>query len=259
MDDQAPPTNNGAEPTDNPTPVDIAKEPSPEPTQPATEQQLREVEREMTGFERATLRWARVAVIMSGLAALFVCLQWWEMHQGGIDTHALAESTGDMANAASDQADAAQQFSDTAEDINNRMSDAVDKLQAAAENAKASIKATQDALRLEQRAWVFVSAMELKPLVLNDPFTIQFFVKNEGRTPATIRKETRIFMRVGDKVDKLQSIPGNPLFRLGLVFPGIVYGPDVASSTDNGGTRVIGPNDVAAYAAKPPAFWVYFY
>jgi hypothetical protein len=48
------------------------------------------VEREMTGFERATLQWAKVAVGMSAVAAFFVCLQWWEMHTGGADTHALA-------------------------------------------------------------------------------------------------------------------------------------------------------------------------
>jgi len=69
-------------------------------TQPETTDQLRKVEPEMTGFERGTLLWAKVAVIMSGLAALFVCLQWWEMHQGGIDTHTLAVATKTQADIA---------------------------------------------------------------------------------------------------------------------------------------------------------------
>jgi hypothetical protein len=44
----------------------------------------------MTGFEKSTLTWARTAVIMSGLAAIFVCAQWYEMHESGTDTHNLA-------------------------------------------------------------------------------------------------------------------------------------------------------------------------
>lgn len=153
--------------------------------QPATEQQLREVEREMTGFERATLRWARVAVVMSGLAALFVCLQWWEMHQGGIDTHALAEAAGDAANAASDQTDAAQQFSDTAEDINSGISDAVSQLEAAANNTRTTIKNAEKSFQEEQRAWVGVLAIaDIGGLTETDPWKVTAVFFNGGRTPA---------------------------------------------------------------------------
>jgi hypothetical protein len=164
-------------PPEVPQPVDRPN------AQPDPDTQLQQIEREMTGFERATLRWARVAVIMSALAALFVCLQWWEMHRGGVDTHALAEASGDAANAASDQADAAQQFSDTAEDINSRMSDAVDQLSAAADNAKASIRATQEAMRLDQRAWIVWAGTEGIP-ELDKPWTIRTHFTNSGRTPA---------------------------------------------------------------------------
>ncbi|MGA3264100.1 MAG: hypothetical protein ABSC47_08660 [Terracidiphilus sp.] len=66
-----------------------SKEPEPisaPAASPATAKQLTEVEEHMSGFEKSTLRWAKTAVIMSGLAAVFVCAQWWEMHEGGIDT-----------------------------------------------------------------------------------------------------------------------------------------------------------------------------
>ena len=53
---------------------------------------------QMSGFEKATLRWARAAVIMSLLAAVFVCAQWWEMHEGGIDTHKLADAAVTQTN-----------------------------------------------------------------------------------------------------------------------------------------------------------------
>jgi hypothetical protein len=51
-----------------------------EAAKPATEQEFQKVEREMNAFERSTLKWARVAVLMSGLAAVFVGLQWIAMH-----------------------------------------------------------------------------------------------------------------------------------------------------------------------------------
>jgi hypothetical protein len=135
------------------------------------------VQREMTGFERGTLRWAKVAVFMSALAALFVCLQWYEMHQGGVDTHALAD-------AAIDQADAAQQFSDTAEDINNRMSDAVDQLTTTTDNVKASIQATQEAMRLDQRAWLGIWHTYILPADQTGTIKIQIEIVNTGKTPA---------------------------------------------------------------------------
>lgn len=105
----------------------------------------------------------------------------WELIQGGVDTKALVTASKQQANAASDQADAAQQFSDTAEDINGRMSDAVDQLSAAASNARAGIKATQDAMRLEQRAWVAASGIVGTPAA-GQQFIVQFMAVNSGRT-----------------------------------------------------------------------------
>jgi len=165
-----------------------------------------------------------------------------------------------QASSAGDQADAAQQFSDTADDINVRMSEAVDQLQAASDNARASIQATQTALRVEQRAWVFISAIRLEPLVLNDPFTVQFAIRNEGRTPATSRKEGKVFMMISlTPVDRLKDVPGESHHKLGVLFPGIDYGPDRIFSTMGGNNRVVEVNDIAAYRAKPPTLWVYFY
>jgi hypothetical protein len=109
--------------------------------------------------------------------------QLYEMISGGTQTDKLVNYSKVQANAASDQADAAQQFSDTSEDINNRISDAVDQLQDAASNAKAGIQATQDAMRLDQRAWVGVKGMEGTPQ-LNQPWQPHVVFTNTGRTPA---------------------------------------------------------------------------
>jgi len=166
---------------------------NPPPAQPATEQQLREteqkieeqIEERMTGFERSMVRLTRYGLAVTILTGIIFAGQLYEMYQGGAATDKLVNYSEAQANSASDQADAAQQFSDTTEAINSGITGAVDQLEATANNAKASIKATQDALRLEQRAWVFISGMSLKPLVLHEPFTVELWLKNEGRTPAT--------------------------------------------------------------------------
>lgn len=141
------------------------------------------------------------------------------MHQGGIDTHALAEATKDASGAASDQADAAQQFSDTAEDINGRMSDAVDQLQAAAKNTKTTIKNAEKSFRQEQRAWVGVQ--DAVPGDFSDTqalgVTIVFF--NSGRTPArnvqtSVRYELSLTPIAGpppSEVSKLTFHPGSSI------------------------------------------------
>lgn len=60
----------------------------------ATSEELKQtaknIEERMSRFEKSTLRLTRAAVAISAAAAIFVCLQWWEMHTGAIDTHTLA-------------------------------------------------------------------------------------------------------------------------------------------------------------------------
>ncbi len=131
--------------------------------------------------------WIAFFTVVSASVGIFTfCVlrnQLQEMHQSGIDTHALAGAASDAANAASDQADAAQQFSDTAEDINGGIAGAVGQLEAAAGNAKAGIRATQAAMRLDQRAWMGITAVSGKPEE-GKPFDISISFKNSGRTPA---------------------------------------------------------------------------
>jgi hypothetical protein len=90
--DEQPPAIQKSEKSDAPPPLDVGKPIDPEIAKPAPVQQLPKVEQQMSGFEKATLRWAKLAVGMSALAALFVCAQWYEMHSGGFDTRTLAEA-----------------------------------------------------------------------------------------------------------------------------------------------------------------------
>jgi hypothetical protein len=168
-------------------PATVPNDPYPPAAQGISRQ---EIQSQVHGIEDRVKRAERWMIYLTGAIAFFgLCsvivgiLQWrsmngqlGEMHEGGIDTLALAD-------AASDQADAAQQFSDTAEDINDRMSDAVDQLSASAESAKSSIQATQAAMRLDQRAWIVFKGVAGVP-TLNQPWSLQVYFLNTGKTPA---------------------------------------------------------------------------
>ena len=151
--------------------------------------QLQKIEREMTGFERATLRWAKVAVIMSALAALFVCLQWWEMHQGGAYTHTLAQAADTQAKKMTDMSTAADKIRQAAEDMvtqDRRIADNAQKaLDASSKQSKASLDASIVSSRLEQRAWVGVTDLHLVGTIeAGKPISAVAVLNNTGRTIA---------------------------------------------------------------------------
>lgn len=119
-----------------PLPTRKPEQIDPAPAAPATAQQLTEVGKQMSGFEKATLRWARAAVIMSGLAAAFVCLQWWEMHTGGKDTHDLAVAAGNQATWTQNLAANMQTQADRTKDLADRMKDQADRTRDLANETK---------------------------------------------------------------------------------------------------------------------------
>lgn len=162
---------------------------NPPPAQPATGQQLQtaeqNIESRMSAFERSMVRLTWAAVAISIVTGIVFAGQLYEMISGGTQTDKLVNYARAQANASSNQADAAQQFSDTAEDINGRMSDAVDQLQAAADNAKHGLEATQQAMRLDQRAWVATERISTTPkLDISKEFDVEVALKNTGKTPA---------------------------------------------------------------------------
>jgi hypothetical protein len=117
------------------------------------------------------------------VSAVAIGFQWWELHIGGKDTTRIADAAQKQACAANRSADAAQQFADTAALISGGIGDAVKKLEAQAKNSAAAIKATQDAMRQDQRAWVVLRGVGGRP-ELDKPWTIQVVFTNTGKTPA---------------------------------------------------------------------------
>ncbi|HEX4032394.1 MAG TPA: hypothetical protein VHX20_18660 [Terracidiphilus sp.] len=198
MDGEQQPGPNHPAPTPSVPPV-VSKPKDPIPEEAATAQQLEDVEKQMTGFERATLRWARAAVIMSGLAAIFVCLQWWEMHAGSKDTHNLAVAAANQATWTQNLAADMKTQADRTKDLADRMKEQADEtktiadqavIQAnantkSAQNAVDTLSNTKQSFRDEQRAWIGVQGTsDTKGFTEKLPWQVTVVFFNSGRTPA---------------------------------------------------------------------------
>jgi hypothetical protein len=175
------------------SPIQVTQPPATLPAQAATEEHLTKVEGEMNAFEQSTIRWARVAVLMSGAAALFVCLQWWEMHTGSGDTHALAD-------AAKRQADAAKSLAEQATTQTNKMAESLAKTDTLIQEATAQADATNrlateakrsadiahNALVISNRPYVGVADSGVTIIAEDQGRRANFHitVKNFGNAPA---------------------------------------------------------------------------
>jgi hypothetical protein len=191
----------------DPSPAALPEAPKPEsaaPPQPATTQQLEEVEKKMSAFERATLTWARAAFIVACAAAAFACLQWVAMRQtlsemktsGDVSTNQVWQAIGNM-NWLAKTADGSLHQTQNAIAENKRQS-------------TISLNATIEQNRLDQRAWVGPVQVEdtrTKDAAGNAVFVTegsasQFIVriKNTGKTPAM-----NVLMQISDLISG-----GNP-------------------------------------------------
>ena len=169
-------------------------------TQPAPPNELEDVKRELSGYERSTLRWTIVIVCINALTCLFIALQWHEMKLGSADTHTLAEAAKKQSEKMSSVSDAADKIRQAAQDMviqDQRIADNAQKsLKASDSQSKASLDASnrhsQDTLnatinnaRLDERPWVSISRFQLsgEPQDGKD-ITIQCSFLNSGKTPA---------------------------------------------------------------------------
>ncbi len=164
--------------------------------------------RKMSSFERSTLRWSRAAVLLSLLAAAFVCLQWYEMHEGGKDTHDLAleaktqaERTKVLSNEMKKQADYTsdlayqmKQEADHTKDVADRTKEIAAQALVQAQAASVAATAARDsaeterrALELSERPWLLVKA-ELASALTYDKegakITVHYTITNIGHSPA---------------------------------------------------------------------------
>lgn len=165
-----------------------------------------------------------------GLCSVVVAvLQWRSSENQGIDAHKLAvaasnqsDAASDMATAAGDQVDAGNNFAESAEEINRGVAGAVDQLQEAAKNAKASIRATQDAMRLDQRAWLGAGDYTYS-ITESGPIQSSASIGNTGKTPALniLCKTTGTTNVKGDILRDSDIVypPELPILKQGTLFP----------------------------------------
>jgi hypothetical protein len=124
-------------------------------------------------FEVSLADWCMVG--LTAVIAIYAASQLSEMHGAGQQTDKLIE-------AANKNALAATKFSESADRIDARIKLAEQDFQNMANSSRDSIQATQDSMRLDQRAWVTVEVKEIVSESKAHGFVITF--TNTGKTPA---------------------------------------------------------------------------
>jgi hypothetical protein len=227
MNDLDPSAQNGEEPNRGLAPAKIAENGSAKPS----------------GFEKSTLRWARLAVVMSGVAALFVCAQWKVMrdqlnemrgsgnqterliilNQGQLSQNSkLAEAAGKQASDTHDLAVAAGKQSDNTATIAGQaviQAKATNKLarqaersaniaQKAADTSLEALQATQKWSELSVRPYVWMRQVTLRnPLKVGEPIRVAGELRNSGRTPAVYLEIKNDFFFTASPANVLVGIP----------------------------------------------------
>src|SRR6202050_305524 len=147
----------------------------------------------MSSFERATIKWARLAVIMAAVAAIFVCAQWYEMHTGGQDTHDLAiaaKAQADKMRAMSEAADQIRQAAQNMSTQEQRTADSSQKaIEANARQSRTALDVSIAASQLDERAWVGVGGAQLTQFEPDKEIIMEAVLINTGKTPARSAKE----------------------------------------------------------------------
>lgn len=180
------------------SPVRESEPKDPIPSKPATEADLAEIKtqikKEMSRFERSTLRWTRASSIVILATAAFICLQWLEMRSGGKDTHDLAVQAKRQADKVEDMSDAADKIRKASEGMVSQEEKIADNaknaLDASNRNSRAALDATVAASRISEKAYVTIGRPDgtvaeiLWPKEETGKAGLMVYFHNNGRLPA---------------------------------------------------------------------------
>lgn len=219
------------------------------PAEPATERQVQQaeskIEERMSAFERSMLRLTIAAVVISIVTGLIFAGQLYEMHEGGAQTDKMIDAANRNAAAAKGFADSAGSINTGIQGAVGQMQGAVSQLRTMANSSQKSIKATQNAMRQDQRAWVGVMDASVVEFNENEVPKVVIVFSNSGKTPArnvqvSVRfrlSETPIAGPLPEDIKALeyrpaQSIPPQGKFNFALGFD--VMGRQNNSSELNG-------------------------
>lgn len=160
----------------------------PSTAAPAAAQQLTKIEQEMSSFERSTLKWARTAVILSGIAALLVCLQWHEMRKGGEDTHDLAVASGKEADRMKDFADRMKDQADKTQTLADRMKDQAENTKALVNLTAKQVTSNQELLESQEASLAVSFGRVFNPIIFQagaPSIVFSVILQNAGAIKAT--------------------------------------------------------------------------
>lgn len=151
---------------------------------------------------------AVVALVISLMAALFTCLQWWEARQTRIDVHNEAESARQLAvmQFNTQRADAKTAAQAQQKDV-EQSAGAADRSAKAAEKsvllADRALEINQKLFQISERARVHIKAVALS-LQSNAPIKALLTIENFGKTPANRLEVTATLETRAD------ALPDNP-------------------------------------------------
>jgi hypothetical protein len=157
-----------------------------------------------------------ILAILSCLTLLVLRNQLREMHEGGVDTHALADDTEKMKDAAEKSAQASRDFADTAKLINSNINLSVDKLNENAKETGVLAKAAtiaNDNSASNDRPWITFTVQEDRDMTsMSDGSWINVVITNSGKRPALVTKSN--FGEYAIRVSYVNSV-GIPKFGYG--------------------------------------------
>lgn len=124
----------------------------PKTTQPNPADEFQDVKKELSGYERATLRWTIVIVAVNALTCLFIFLQWLEMKSGSVDTHTLAEQAITQATQTTNLATETKNLAIQTTNLAAAMGKQADSTHTLVIQAAAQAKAAQEVATATQRS-----------------------------------------------------------------------------------------------------------
>ena len=107
---------------------------------------------------------------------------------------------------------------------------------------------------VDQRAWIYIGGMNLRPLQISEPAKVDVWINNAGRTPGSPTGGAILLNISHEPIEHVEDITNTPKPVAGIVFPGIVYVPEITVSKN-----VAMAADIEAFNAKPPRLWIYVY
>lgn len=188
------------------------------PSKPATEADLEQVKKQMSGFERSTIRWTRASFVVILATGVFIGLQWHEMHTGGKDTSALAQAAQDQAAALKLQVEEMKKQGNDTHDLALAAKTQAERLQDLVHENQRTLATTKHNFIADERPYVWLSTMLASDVKPNERIRVDVWYANFGKTPAIRQKgNTSMIVAQGKDITPMIDEYFRVMHRKGIV------------------------------------------